>query len=467
MRYHEGDSAMKRCLSVFLSALLLLTAQIGWRCLPAEATSRTAADVLSWCESQVGRALDWDGAYGAQCVDLIYALYNYLGVSPVGGNAVDYTWNTLPAGWQRLQGAAPQPGDILVYNNAPYGHVGIYASASLMYHQAPSMGGYVMRDARNYKYYGSYWGVIRPNYTDGAAVEVLTVSGVNYPVQKRAGEPFEVFGVLSSPYLLTSGQAIVYDSAGNQKFGVGTYAEHGRSTFNLHDFNSDMTFASLPAGQYSYVVDARDARGYYVRLTYAFTVGAAATTSATAPTTVAKHDCDSMAGTAYTWDEGVVTKQPTSTADGVRTYTCRECGAVKTSVIPATGYTAADLDGYMETAGQLFEWEHTAESWAALQQALGRAKAADRADADAVHRAADGLRTALEERVKVEKASGDMNRSGSVTISDVMAACRVIARASADGFTQAQLYLGDMNGDDSVSIVDVMLICRVLATGRA
>ena len=112
MRYHEGDSAMKRCLSVFLSALLLLTAQIGWRCLPAEATSRTAADVLSWCESQVGRALDWDGAYGAQCVDLIYALYNYLGVSPVGGNAVDYTWNTLPAGWQRLQGAAPQPGDI-------------------------------------------------------------------------------------------------------------------------------------------------------------------------------------------------------------------------------------------------------------------------------------------------------------------------------------------------------------------
>ncbi|MDO4182975.1 MAG: right-handed parallel beta-helix repeat-containing protein [Coriobacteriia bacterium] len=38
----------------------------------------------------------------------------------------------------------------------------------------------------------------------------------------------------------------------------------------------------------------------------------------------------------HKWDAGVVTKQPTPTQDGVRTFTCTVCGATKTEVIPRT-----------------------------------------------------------------------------------------------------------------------------------
>ena len=37
-------------------------------------------------KSQVGNSIDADGAYGAQCVDLIRAYYNFLGVAQVRGN---------------------------------------------------------------------------------------------------------------------------------------------------------------------------------------------------------------------------------------------------------------------------------------------------------------------------------------------------------------------------------------------
>ena len=39
----------------------------------------------------------------------------------------------------------------------------------------------------------------------------------------------------------------------------------------------------------------------------------------------------------HAWDSGKVTKQPTATETGVRTYTCTRCNETKTETIPATG----------------------------------------------------------------------------------------------------------------------------------
>ena len=39
----------------------------------------------------------------------------------------------------------------------------------------------------------------------------------------------------------------------------------------------------------------------------------------------------------HVWDNGKVTKEPTATETGVRTYTCTRCSATKTETIPATG----------------------------------------------------------------------------------------------------------------------------------
>ncbi len=128
------------------------------------AANRTQAEAIQWVKSKVGQSIDADGAYGAQCVDLILAYYDYLGVPRASGNGTDYTHNALPSGWSRIQGAAPQPGDILVYTGG-YGHVAIYESDYSTYHQNFGSHSYVERITIRYNGLANpYWGVIRPKW---------------------------------------------------------------------------------------------------------------------------------------------------------------------------------------------------------------------------------------------------------------------------------------------------------------
>ncbi len=47
--------------------------------------------------------------------------------------------------------------------------------------------------------------------------------------------------------------------------------------------------------------------------------------------------CGDFISEPHAWDEGVVTKEPTSTEDGIKTFTCTVCGHTKTEVLPSTG----------------------------------------------------------------------------------------------------------------------------------
>lgn len=145
-----------------------------------QGTSKTAVEAISWASSKIGQSLDYDGAYGAQCVDLIAYYYQFLGAPVPGGNACDYSWNALPAGWTRTAGGTPQKGDILVYTGG-YGHVAIYESDNVSYHQN-WRGQYVSREERYYAnsvWSGAegvtktYWGCIHPNFS-GNAVDLGT-----------------------------------------------------------------------------------------------------------------------------------------------------------------------------------------------------------------------------------------------------------------------------------------------------
>ena len=136
----------------------------------SKATSKSADDAINWVKSQVGHGIDFDGSYGCQCVDLIQAYYSFLGASPASGNGADYRNNSLPAGWNRIQGAQPQKGDILIYTGGykDLGHVAIYESDRSHYHQNFDSHSYVERIT--YMYNGlsnPYWGVIRPNWSSG------------------------------------------------------------------------------------------------------------------------------------------------------------------------------------------------------------------------------------------------------------------------------------------------------------
>ena len=149
-------------LAVIMVACLLPTAAF------ASTNGKTADDAINWVRSLEGQPVG-----SGECVALIKAYYSYLGQTSPGGNGADYSWNQLPAGWQRLQNAQPQKGDILVYsgNGAnPYGHVAIYESDYSTWHQNFASQRKVV-NVTNIRYNGfdnPYWGVIRPDF--GSAV---------------------------------------------------------------------------------------------------------------------------------------------------------------------------------------------------------------------------------------------------------------------------------------------------------
>ena len=159
-------------LAVIMVACLLPTAAF------ASTNGKTADDAINWVRSLNGQPVG-----SGECVALIKAYYSYLGQTSPGGNGADYSWNQLPAGWQRLQNAQPQKGDILVYsgNNAnPYGHVAIYESDNSTWHQNFGSARYVTQVTYRYNSFDNpYWGVIRPDFSSATPTPSYADIGTN------------------------------------------------------------------------------------------------------------------------------------------------------------------------------------------------------------------------------------------------------------------------------------------------
>lgn len=61
--------------------------------------------------------------------------------------------------------------------------------------------------------------------------------------------------------------------------------------------------------------------------------------------------------------------------------------------------------------------------------------------------------------------AGDVDTDGQITINDVMAACRILARQSGrEELTADEIVRVDLNGDERIDILDIMCICRILAS---
>ena len=160
-------------LAVIMVACLLPTAAF------ASTNGKTADDAINWVRSLNGQTVG-----SGECVALIKDYYSYLGQTSPGGNGADYSWNQLPAGWQRLQNAQPQKGDILVYSgNAAnkYGHVAIYESDYSTWHQNYAYQRKVVH-VTNVRYNGfdnPYWGVIRPDFSSPTPTPSYADIGTN------------------------------------------------------------------------------------------------------------------------------------------------------------------------------------------------------------------------------------------------------------------------------------------------
>ena len=171
---------MKKTISKHMSWLLSVVMIFGmFVIIPIRSanayTSHSRDEAVAWARSKIGSKIDMDGyptSNPYQCVDLIMAYYEYLGVSRVSGNGCDYSHNSLPSGWTRIQNTpsfVPEPGDIVVWTDAgwQYGHVAIFLSGNTSnftsIDQNWPKGSEVKEVSHNYNY---VWGVIRPDFTN-------------------------------------------------------------------------------------------------------------------------------------------------------------------------------------------------------------------------------------------------------------------------------------------------------------
>ena len=209
----------KRVLSLLL-AVMMIVSLVPMNA-SASTNGRTAQEALTWVRSQLGKSLDYDGYPSDQpyqCVDLIKFYYAYLGCASYAvGNAYQYASNTLPSGWARYQGAQPQAGDILVYSgntSNPYGHVAIYESDYVTYHQNFNGNQYVVKYTGKYtSCENPYWGVIRPDFSSAAVTaswEGPTVTDITETNAKITGKVN-----YSSVVTTTKVGVRLYDSSNN------------------------------------------------------------------------------------------------------------------------------------------------------------------------------------------------------------------------------------------------------------
>lgn len=326
---------MKKTKKIF--ALILIVATLCTCMIFAQAgtNGHSRSDAVAWANSKKGQSLDYDGVYGAQCVDLTAYYYQYLGASGyIGGNANAYQTRSIPGGWSRIpyqSGITFQPGDIAVWktnlswqngystvSTGSLGHVGIILSADSVGFNAAEQNALGKQYVTiNWHYNSELYCVIRPDFTSNQDPRgdldfayggdgTVTVSGwafdpdissqsinVHIYVGGWAGQSgAESFSILANQASPDVNKA--YGITGNHRFSatlktskVGTtkiYAYginnvYGSNNPELWDSGRTVTISSKPSCAHAYVCS--------------------------------------------------VTKKATFTQDGLMTYKCSKCGYVR------------------------------------------------------------------------------------------------------------------------------------------
>ena len=331
---------LKRMISLLLCAVMVLTmlpvqtlaaddvAQEAIQNDSGQAMPRVAAhtqdDVIAWLTSLIGSSVDVDGFPSEQpyqCVDLIASYYDYMGVPRSYGNGCDYATNPLPMGWQRIQNAVPQKGDVLVYSGTeanPYGHVAIYESDWSTYHQNFNYHPWVERvtSVRYDGFTNPYWGVIRPDFHPVP----VSMSWGNADCQPRETDAFVY--ILATPNMAGTFTQVGINIWQNGTL-VGTKTEYISTSGSYleiwYNFTEELGITLTPNTdyQYQYFV-VFNGETFTSPSLYFKTAGTVCTSHSFGP-----------------WQ---VTTAATCTTDGSQTHSCTVCGESQTQSIPAYGH---------------------------------------------------------------------------------------------------------------------------------
>ena len=307
----------------------------------AQATNQTRAAAVDWVWNRGNEhwEVDYDGAYGCQCVDLILAYYDFLEGWHTSGNAIDYTSNTLPSGWSRVY-SNPQPGDVIVfkrgaqmqsnpnrYANDTYGHIGIIWQVNA--------NGTVSTVETNGDIDSNWNPIPRANFftriTSGVACYIrpnFSGSGSNPTPQPQnewtvgAVSTWESNAIVSVKYTLPS--AVQFQWAGCNFFDANgkEVAKAGAAT-PIYSSYVNINYDINAETHTNYVLSPGTTYKYQFYVTYGSV------------------DHFSPMYTFKTKDHSYTSskKNPTCTSNGSITYRCSNCGYSYTETIKATGHS--------------------------------------------------------------------------------------------------------------------------------
>lgn len=121
-----------------------------------------------------GKAVDFDGYYGPQCVDLAQQYNKELFNGPfLSGNGAKDIWNTYPQSiYDRVANSptgVPNPGDIIIWGSSygPYGHIAICIEANVNNFKCLSQNDPIgaLTGIRDYPNYNGVLGWLHPKQT--------------------------------------------------------------------------------------------------------------------------------------------------------------------------------------------------------------------------------------------------------------------------------------------------------------
>lgn len=179
---------------------------------------------------------------------------------------------------------------------------------------------------------------------DNATADDVTISGVDSKVETKNGSHIKNIALTESASgaVVAAGSGTTIDNVANSAPGA---AVTGSGTVKSVASDTDVTVETKNT-------EVKNTGRSEITVTDA--KGKETTVKPGTSTTVSKESASSSGSSGgsytppaqhtHTWNAGVVTKEPTCTEAGVKTYTCTTCGATKTEEIPATGHTWGDYE---------------------------------------------------------------------------------------------------------------------------
>ena len=282
-----------------------------------------------WALDRVGKSIDVDGYYGAQCKDFVekFTTENF-GVS-FPGNAIDLIYCAIPSGWQRIKNTPeflPQPGDIALWAYGTYGHTGIIVSANLNtfvsvdqnWYNASSKGSPAAKVQHNYTTY-NFWGVLRPPYSSNPQPNQETWKvNVSQGVNVRSG-PGTNYGVVK--------------------------AYPNGTTVTITEKTSSGGYTWGKCGDGWLVLDYCQYLSGSLQHTHSYGAWYDKTKPTCTSAGVQEQKCScgatktrETAALGHSWGGWATATKPTCTAQGVEQRTCSRCSKAETRYITALGH---------------------------------------------------------------------------------------------------------------------------------